>query len=405
MLLKSDSANALLERVAKLDASLMAAPRRAQYAAMAITAVVMIATALPHVPRQYVDYANLPLPLLHRVPQHETYGTDTIADMYEARVILNDPRDMYTKVKVDQTPLEARTWSKAASAPYPPTVLLAEAGLSAIGDRIGIGFYGMILGLAILFVAVSAWYFLQTRWYLFPLLYLNFSYFGYRFVYVQDGSYLVMLVVILAALLVARRGHQACHALMALAITMKLSPLYYAANLVRMRRPAALLFLAILAIGLVLPWFVLDNYSYIYLFNNGIKGEWEETLAAAAVAVPFAVVLRYVETRLAFDLEDRVGWGLVPVAMFLGLKMNVARHVLIPLLVPDKRGIRNLVAAVGLALHALFPSAIPIASLLAIGTVLLIGVLIYYLSQIGWDVVREDARHPARTLRMMLGPG
>jgi len=83
---------------------------------------------------------------------------------------------------------------------------------------------------------VSARYFLQTRWYLFPALYLNFVYFGERFVYVQDGSYLVVLTVLMAALHLARRGHAASHALVALATVMKLSPVFYLANVGRMRR-------------------------------------------------------------------------------------------------------------------------------------------------------------------------
>src|SRR4030095_15740409 len=122
-----------------------------------------------NVPRAYLDFRSVPL--LRYVPQYETYGTDTIADMYEARVVLNDVSDMYTKAHVEQTPLEALTWSKEASAPYPPATLLIEAGLFALGERTGIGFYGLVAGLAILFLALSAVYCLRTRWYLFPLLY------------------------------------------------------------------------------------------------------------------------------------------------------------------------------------------------------------------------------------------
>ena len=82
--------------------------------------------------------------------------------------------------------------------------MLTTAGLYAIGAATGIEFYGMVLLLAALFVALSLWYFLKTRWYLFPLLYLNFAYFGHRFVYVQDDSYLAMLVVVMIALVLAR---------------------------------------------------------------------------------------------------------------------------------------------------------------------------------------------------------
>src|SRR6188472_4603985 len=111
---------------------------------------------------------------------------------------------MYTKARLEQTPLEKATWTREESAPYPPAGLLTTAGLYAIGAATGIQFYGMVLLLAALFVALSLWYFLNTRWYLFPLLYLNFAYFGHRFVYVQDDSYLAMLVVVMLALVIAR---------------------------------------------------------------------------------------------------------------------------------------------------------------------------------------------------------
>ena len=87
--------------------------------------------------------------------------------MVPAKVVLNDPSDMYTKARLEQTPLEKATWTREASAPYPPAALLAAAGLYAIGAATGIGFYGMVLLLAALFLALSLWYFLQTRWYCF----------------------------------------------------------------------------------------------------------------------------------------------------------------------------------------------------------------------------------------------
>ena len=270
---------------------------------IALTVVVMIGTSLPNVPRAWVDFSGLPL--LGRLDQFETYGTDTIADMYGSKVVLNDPLDMYTKAKLAQTPLEAATWSKEASAPYPPVMLLTMAGLYAVGETIGVGYYGMILALAVMFLGLSLCYFLATRWYLFPLLYLNFVYVSHRFVYVQDGSYLVMLVVVLGALLLARARHPSSHALMAVATTMKLSPLYYAKNVFAMTRPMAVAFVWILA------------------------------------------------------------------------------------------------AAVGLTLHALFPSAIRFGSVGPIVSAILLGGLIYYVRRIGWDTVRDDLRHPVRTARQL----
>ena len=157
---------------------------------------------------------------VRQFPAGREPGTDTIADNYEARVVRNDVRDMYTKRLVEQTPLEAATWSKEAASPYPPVTLLVLAGLAAVGDAAGIGLAGAVAALALVFLALSLVYFLRTRWYLFPLLYLNFGYLAERFFFVQDGSYLVMLVVVMAALLLVARRPGAGALLMAVAATM-----------------------------------------------------------------------------------------------------------------------------------------------------------------------------------------
>ena len=376
---------------------------------IAATVVHMIVVAIPNVPRAYIDYSRVPL--LSGVHQYETYGRDTIGNSYVAKVVLNDPLDMYTKARLDQTPLEKATWTREESAPYPPAGLLTAAGLYAIGEATGIGFYGVVVLLAALFIALSLWHFLNTRWYLFPLLYLNFAYFGHRFVYVQDDSYLAMLVVVMIALVVARWARsrrEASHILMALAITMKLSPAAYVREILTMRRGTAMIFVAILLAGFALPYFIWDNYLTIFTFHAEVKGNIYDTIAAVVLVVPFTIVLWYVEARLRFDIEDRIGWSLVPFGMLVGIKMRVARHLLIVLLVPDKRGPRNIAATIGLALHAAAPQVFKLGSVLYITTVLLFAFLAYYLSRIGWATVRDDARHPLRTVRLLLsqpGPG
>jgi hypothetical protein len=383
--------------VAAVDAALLRAPRRVRISAYVLTIIVMAATALPHLPRQVVDLSGWPL--AGTLQRHDTYGPDTIGDGYEARVVLNDWRDMYTKTRLEMTPLEAATWPKEACAPYPPAVLLAEAGLYALGSALGIGFYGALLTLAIMFVVASARYFLKTRWYLFPTLYLNFAYFAERFVYVQDCSYLVVLTVLMAALYLARREHGGSHALVAVATAMKLSPLYYLANLRRMGRRNAAAYVAILATGFIVPYFVWDNYLYIFRYSGELKGDWNAGAAALIGVIPFALVLRYVETRLQFDWEDRLGWSLVPFSLLLALKMNVARHLLIVLLIPDKRGIRNIAAAVGLMVPVVF--GVPFNASLGFAALVLVLGLTYYLKEIGWERIRRDLQDPLRTLREM----
>ncbi len=189
---------------------------------------------------------------------------------------------------------------------------------------------------------------------------------------------------------------------MALAITMKLSPAAYAWQILTMRRGMAMIFAAILFAGFVLPYFIWDNYLTIFTFHDQVKGNIYDTVAAVALVVPFTIVLWYVETRLGFDMEDRIGWSLVPFAMFVGIKMRVARHLLIVLLVPDKRGPRNIAASIGLALYAAAPEVFRLGSVLYITTVLLFAFLAHYLRRIGWATVRDDARHPLRTVRLLL---
>jgi hypothetical protein len=250
----------------------------------------------------------------------------------------------------------------------------------------------MVLLLATVFVGGSLAYFWQTRWYLFPLLYLNFIYFSERFVHVQDGSYLLMLVVVLAALWLARAGRRGSHVLMAVATTLKLSPLYYLRYLQAMPRGTAARYVAILLVGLVLPYAIFENYLYIYTFGYGLRGEWDDAAGALIAAGLFAGLLAYVEWRRAFDLEERIGWALVPAALFLALKLNAPRHLLIVLLVPDKRGLRNVAAAAGLWSHTLLPSVVAFGSTGPIAATVLLGGLLLHLRAIGWATVRQDLR-------------
>lgn len=337
---------------------------------MVATAVVMLAWSMPHIPRVYVDFSRVPI--LRGIEQPETYGTDTIADMYAAKVVLNDPADMYARQRLEQTPLEAATWSKEASSPYPPLMLLSLAFLYVLGDVTGLELYGMVLVLAVSFIALSAWYFWRTRWYLFPILYLNFAYFAERFVEVQDGSYLIMLNVVVVALLLAERRRDVPHVLMAIATVLKLLPLYHLAHMPEMRPRTRAVVAGVLAAGFVLPYFIWDNYLYIYSFNAGNKGGLTSALGGLAVALPMAWLIWRRERGNDFDADERVGWALVPFAVFLAVKTNAARPLLIALLVPDKRGVRNVAAAVGLLLFEMFPSWIRLGSVTYIATAVLL---------------------------------
>lgn len=383
------------------DRALLGVSQRLQVSIVALAMIGCVIVAVPWVPRPFLDYSHVAL--LAGLPQPATFGTDTVSDVYEARVVLNNVPDMYTKRLVPQTALEANTWSKEASGPYPPVTLLSLAALDAAGERIGVGLYGFVLGLACIFLVSSAVYCLKTRWYLFPLMCVNASYIAERFVYVQDNSYLLVLVVMMAALFCARRHSTAAHALVAIAITMKLSPLYYLKNVPGMSRRAALLVLSILVAGLLLPALLWENYGYIYAFHTGRRAHyWINAAGALLAVIPFAAVLAYVEARLGFDDEDRVGWGLVPFALVIAISMNAVRHLFLVLLVPDKRGFRTVAGTTGMATHLLLPSVVPSGAANYIIMGLLWWALGCYLARIGFPTVWKDLRNPAATVRLLL---
>jgi hypothetical protein len=159
---------------------------------------------------------------------------------------------------------------------------------------------------------------------------------------------------------------------------MKLLPLYYARYVPRMPRSTAWSYVAILIAGLLLPYLIWDGYLGIYTFANERKGnDWLDVAGALVLTGLFTMLLWYVERRCAFNDEDRIGWSLVPFALFAGLLANSGRHLLIALIVPDRRAGRNVAAAVALALHALFPDVVRLGSTVYVATAALVLVLSY----------------------------
>ena len=98
------------DRVRRLDARLCSASPSTRVIAIVLTLGLMLWQAVPQVPRAYIDYSHLAV--LHRFTQPDGFGPDTIGDGYEAKVVLHDLSDMYTKTRLEQTPTEAATWTK-----------------------------------------------------------------------------------------------------------------------------------------------------------------------------------------------------------------------------------------------------------------------------------------------------
>src|SRR5438128_2515145 len=87
--------------LAAWDGHLMGCRPVTQRLAVIGVAAALAALCINYVPRAYLDYATNPI--LGAIAQPEHYGTDTIADVYEAKVVLHDWRDMYVKRGVAQT--------------------------------------------------------------------------------------------------------------------------------------------------------------------------------------------------------------------------------------------------------------------------------------------------------------
>ena len=129
----------------------------------------------------------------------------------------------------------------------------------------------------------------------------------------------------------------------------------------------------------MLPYFLLPNYLYIYSFQSETRGSLWQTVGAIAVTLPFSYLLWRLQRREKLDLEDRIGWSLVPVALFLAFNVNAARHLLVALLVPDKHAVRTSTAAIGIGIVALSGGRLSINSILPLVTAMLYGFVVWQL--------------------------
>ena len=165
---------------------------------------------------------------------HESPGKDFVADNYTAKVVTNDWTDMYVKEGVNQTENEAKTWTKEQSSPYPPLTIIVYGPLKFIGDSTGLGFYGSMVLMELLLMVAIFIYCIRTKWYLFPLIYLN-PFIAYRFWWVGDLSNVLMLLVIMGALFLSTNKGPLKHIAVAVATGMKFAPIYYMKNLFKMK--------------------------------------------------------------------------------------------------------------------------------------------------------------------------
>ncbi|MGA1848006.1 MAG: hypothetical protein ACMUHB_01575 [Thermoplasmatota archaeon] len=401
----------------KMDKRLLSASGRMRLIVILLTFMFILTVRVWYIPEEYLDLGGF--------NRGDEFGEDYIADNYTGKVVRNDPTDIYTKEKVDLNEREDALWEKEECSPYPPLGVFVIGGLHLIGDITGLDLFGATILLELIFVVMVMIYCLRTRWYLFPLIMLNvFSPFR---VYVTGGTTnLFLLVMMLSALFAARHRKSFAHYIQAAAIAFKFMPFFYISNIFRMKRKQAFIFSGMVIAGLVLPVFLFDNYLYIYSFHatrgysfatslfDHFDIAMSDTIAIVLtwtvpvfVAALFTMILYYIENRLNFDWEERIGWSAVPFGLFLGWRLLSTRFFFLMLLLPDKRGTRTfMVFLLSMVQMTMFFADIrPFIehAVWDISAMIILSFFVYHLlKSIGWKRVRQDLGSPFRTFRELL---
>ena len=362
-----------------------------KYLILIVTILFIAFSRIQMVPREYANIGDIQI--------REDIGTDFIADNYTAKVALNDPFDIYTKNSLNQTEQEAQTWTKEESSPYPPLAIYHITTIYKIGDILGIGFYGVVISLELILIIMVFLYFIKTNWYLIPIVYLNF-YLAHRFWWVGDATYLLVLIYIMMALFTVKKYKTISISLMAIATIIKFSPIYYIKNIFTMKKHQWILYISILVIGLILPFIIYKNYSYIYTFNSEKS---EGFLLPFIVAGSFSIALCYIEYRMKFNDEDIIGWASIPFAIFTVLSTYAVRHLLLLLIIPDKRGYRNIALLILIHLRLIMDKFDFDNRIIAWSSIICFLIIFMHMFiEIGLEKIISDIKNPILLIKKMV---
>ncbi|MEM3342535.1 MAG: hypothetical protein QW728_07570 [Thermoplasmata archaeon] len=285
------------------------------------------------------------------------YFIDLYADSYEARVILNDPLDMYTKslpITEKESTCEGqrlgtpefpdKPWTKEDCAPYPPLALAGIALAFAAGGESFSGFYNIQVQLEIVFALFVLLYALQTRRYLiFPLYFLSpFTVFmfwkeSHMSFLVSDFFFLIGLI-----LLESKREGSAFIAMGLSAATKFLNaPMALLTNRLSLRN-RWLYFVIPLFIFLILPVLIFDNYLYIFQ-----RGSDRPVLAPLLTLLCLGELIFFeFFTSPKKYLNDVMGFSMLPSAIYFTLSKDfiAPNYYLLVLSLPDRRYYRNILS-------------------------------------------------------------
>ena len=313
---------------------------------------------------------------LNCIPQDDP--PDFYADTYVAKVILNDPFDMYTKEKLNQTSQEQNKWTKEKSSPYPPLALFLLTGLYIIGEVTGAGFWITAISIEFLLVILIGILCYKSKYdKMYPFLVLN-PFIVWRVWHMADTTYLLMVSLVTIAFFTCLKNKNSITAfLMACAVSIKFVPVYIYRAIFKLHPKSRWLLVVIPAVFLILPYFIFDNYLYIYTFHSG-RNILPFFLQVVVMGI-FFLELIYMERKLEFELIDILGYSLLPLSLFTTMKIGYWKYIIWALIIPDRRYYRILFGA-GLTALWMMPlrlSRIEFALLTSLAVLLLCPTVIY----------------------------
>ncbi|MEM3341978.1 MAG: hypothetical protein QW728_04730 [Thermoplasmata archaeon] len=289
------------------------------------------------------------------------YFVDLYADAYAARVILNDPMDMYTRnlpitwaestCDGEQNYNPQPPWSNYDCAPYPPVALIPTAFAFWLGEETFDGFYNISVLLELIIAGMVIIYSLLTRRpFLFPLYFL--STFTYAFFWKQThfSFTLTTAFIVLALILFELKKEGSALFFLGLASAAKIFTLPVLAMTSRFgsrKRWIWFFFVVTVFVGLVVPFFIFDNYSYIFRREN--HRPVMSYLVGGIIGIEFLFLEFFTRGK---DREVAM-LSMVPMASYITLTgiLIVPPYFQLALLIPDRTYFRNVL---GILLTAIF---------------------------------------------------
>ncbi|MEM3342578.1 MAG: hypothetical protein QW728_07785 [Thermoplasmata archaeon] len=290
----------------------------------------------------------------YNIPYHDP-KQDFAADTYESRVFLNDYRDAYTKTQIEPRWPENSYFAKPECAPYPPVLLVV---LSAIYYGMGgdaVDFYYFSIAFEFITALVLLLYCLmEDRIVPFICYYLNpvsIWFFGYFWHFTMT----IFLFFIFSGMTLYRAGFKRAGMFFAgTAIAAKLFNIFL---LAQHRVKWIWLTWSAVILGLVVPYFIFDNYLSIFTFHSqrGLRFLMDsftftggKYLAIGLIALLYigtigvCLMIKRLEILRNYNTLEIMAGSMLPFAFLMGIQVASNYYILMAMMLPTREVRRNI---------------------------------------------------------------